>query len=156
MSSAQKFEQLLMELDQRIKHSDILAPSVSSSPVGWHIEHCLITFDKITGALQKSDPSKFKAQFNLVGFIILSLGYIPRGKAKAPKIACPETFSRAHLVEHLEQSKEVIQAIPAIDSNAWFRHPFFGNLKAKKAVRFMEVHTKHHLKIMDDIIAART
>ena len=36
--------------------------------------------------------------------------------------------------------------------NAYFRHLIFGNLNKKRTIRFLQIHTAHHLKIIQDIL----
>ena len=39
-----------------------------------------------------------------------------------------------------------------ISKDHYFEHPFFGKIKRKETIRFLEIHTNHHLKIIDDIL----
>jgi hypothetical protein len=34
----------------------------------------------------------------------------------------------------------------------YFHHPFFGHLKLNKTIKFLEIHTNHHLQIIHEII----
>ena len=36
--------------------------------------------------------------------------------------------------------------------NAYFRHLIFGYLNKKRTIRFLQIHTAHHLKIIKDIL----
>lgn len=46
-----------------------------------------------------------------------------------------------------EQSKK----IEHFDKNAFFEHPLFGVLNKKDTMKFLKMHTTHHLKIIQDI-----
>jgi hypothetical protein len=39
-----------------------------------------------------------------------------------------------------------------MSSDKYFDHPYFGNLRLNKTIKFLEIHTKHHLEIINDII----
>ena len=75
----------IQELERFIeKHSDINT-DISSSTVGWQIDHTLKVITSITFALKNSDPSAFKSNFNFKRSMVFWRGSIPRGIAKAPK-----------------------------------------------------------------------
>jgi hypothetical protein len=39
-----------------------------------------------------------------------------------------------------------------VSRDHFFEHPYFGKLKLKETIRFLEIHTQHHLDIIRDII----
>jgi hypothetical protein len=39
-----------------------------------------------------------------------------------------------------------------LDAKSNFMHPYFGQLNLKQTKKFLALHTKHHLKIIDDIL----
>ena len=41
----------------------------------------------------------------------------------------------------------------SLDKNTHFPHPFFGILNKKETENFLVLHTKHHLMIINDILA---
>lgn len=34
----------------------------------------------------------------------------------------------------------------------FFKHPYFGNLNVKDAIKMLKLHTRHHIDIINDII----
>ena len=108
--------------------------------------------NKVIEQVKTSDPSKYKSRFNLIRLVIFTIGIIPRGRAKAPKIVRPKTYDEKTLKSHLEIAKSNIQALKDIAPNKFFSHPYFGDLKLNKAIRFLEIHNEHHLKIIKDIL----
>lgn len=80
------------------------------------------------------------------------LGFIPRGKAKAPKVVLPDdTISEESLINSLQNVNAILEEWKSFDNNAYFKHPFFGNLNKKSTEWFLNLHTKHHVKIINDI-----
>ena len=89
----------------------------------------------------------------MLGRFCLFTRYIPRGKGKAPKIVMPtDDIKEEQLRDQLSLARKNIDDISSINGNATFKHPYFGVLNKKQTIKFVEVHTKHHLKIMRDIL----
>jgi hypothetical protein len=126
---------------------------ISNSTIGWQIVHALKVVYGVTRTIAKSDPKDYKWQFNFTRTLILTTGKIPRGKAKAPKAVRPleEDMTAEALVSLFEKTKKAINDTLNSESKAYFEHPYFGLLKRDTAIRFLEVHTEHHLKIIRDI-----
>ena len=54
----------------------------------------------------------------------------------------------------VEVLKEKIRQLELISEDHFFEHPYFGNMKKRPTVHFLEIHTKHHIKIIREIVAA--
>lgn len=145
-------ENLLAALENALPQQHKQNLSVSASSVGWHIEHLLLTNTAIINALKKSEPTKYKRSFRFSKLLVFTTGKIPRGRAKAPKVVTPDVFNAETLRTHLITTKDIIQELKTLPPSAYFTHPFFGDLKLKATIRFLEIHTKHHLKIIEDIL----
>ena len=144
---------LLDQLENHIPCSESMNFSVSQSSVGWQMEHSLLTINGIITAIQNSNPKDYSSKFSLMKWIILVTKKIPRGKAKAPKVVVPkDTITKADLEQHLAKARDAIKAMEFVPKNHFFKNPYFGNLKKKQTIRFLEIHTQHHLKIIDDIV----
>ncbi|WP_281239901.1 DUF1569 domain-containing protein [Flavobacterium praedii] len=153
MISLTKLLHLLKELENNIPNQDSTNLLVSKSTVGWHIEHTLLTLNLVVSAIEKSDPGLYKHKFSLIRMLIMTTKKIPRGKAKAPKMVQPTSnFDIVTLKNHLEKAKINIRKLDTFDTNKYFEHPYFGPLKLKPTIRFLEIHTHHHLKIINDIV----
>ena len=146
-----KLEILLQELETKIMLQNMLQSSVSSSSIGWHIEHSLLTIDKITEATKTSNERNYKFIFKPLKYIVYLIGKIPRGKAKNPKQVEPDFFDEITLNTHLQKTRSTFKELKNIDKNKYFKHPYFGNLKLMDTIKFLEIHTNHHLKIINDI-----
>lgn len=150
-------ESLVTNLENKIQKQQLLNPQVSKASVGWHIEHTLLTIRVILEALKNSKPEEYKWKFNFVRQLVLTTKKIPRGRAQSPKIVRPaENFNNETLKAHVEMVKEKLKELDQLQPDNYFKHPFFGNLNVKPTRKFLEIHTRHHLKIIDDIIASTT
>ncbi len=151
--SSQKLDILIDTLEIYIEHHDVSNSKISKAPVGWHIDHSFKVINGVISTYQTSDPALYNDDFSLLGKVFFTLGFFPRGKAKAPKhILPPEIIIKEDLINQLEQSRMLIKTIPASDTNAFFKHPFFGNINKKRIYRFLELHTKHHVRIIQEIL----
>lgn len=148
----QNLEKLLFQLESKIPLYEKTNPTVSSSTVGWQIEHSLKTIYQIALAVKNSNPQEYQWKFNKSKLFISILGFIPRGKAKAPKVVQPDdTISEESLINSLQNVKAILEEWKSLDKNSYFPHPYFGKLNKKSTEWFLNLHTQHHLKIVNDI-----
>ena len=144
---------LLTQIEASIPMKDKTNNSVSKVDVGWQLDHSLKVINGVCGILQKTNPNKYKRNFNVLRSVLFTLNYFPRGRAKAPKIVIPpESITFEDLKNQLELAKTNIKNIAPLDKHAFFIHHIFGSLSKSQTMRFLELHTKHHLKIVNDII----
>jgi DinB superfamily len=146
---------LIQELQSKIPQMELVNSSVSASSVGWHIAHTLLVNNRIITGLGKSNAADYKGKFSVKKIIILITGKIPRGRGKAPDAVMPSNdFTAASLQQHVDTALQKIKELDALQSNNFIEHPVFGNLNLKNTKRFLEIHARHHLRIIDDIIRA--
>jgi len=149
-----KINNLLNQLETKISNGENLNPAISKGSVAWHIEHSLLTINLIINALIQSNPKNFKWKFSFIRMVVLLTKKIPRGKAKSPKVVLPqENISNESLVRHLLLTKDSIMNLESLSKDKYFTHPYFGDLKLNQTIRFLEIHTQHHLEIIEDIIS---
>jgi len=145
----------LAEIKKHIPQKDVLVTSVSSSNVAWHLSHCLLVITSIYKAMSGSDPVNYKSEFNWLRLVVFTIGYFPRGKAKSPKIVKPpDDISAEHITAQLSEVEKLLESYGQLDKNAHFKHPYFKVLNKRQAIRFLKLHTVHHLKIIRDILKA--
>lgn len=146
-------ENSLKRLESYIPNLEHRNPKISKANVAWQLDHSLKVFNGVASVLQESDPNLYVDNFTFMGKILLQLNFIPRGKARVPKyLASPEIILKEALLEQLALAKAHILAIEKLDKNAFFKHPLFGNVNKTRALRFLMVHTHHHLKIVRAIL----
>lgn len=150
-----KLRSQIDEMEQNIDSFEALNPSVSAAPIGWHIEHNLLILNAVIHSLNTSDPTKYRRKINFVKMYFFARGKFPRGKVRAPKAVRPQgNYDHASLSEHLTNVRENAASLEQLDPNANAKHPIFGVLRLSESIYFLELHTKHHLKIIREIKVA--
>ena len=149
----QKLEALIGQLENKIPKMESLNQQISKGSVGWHIEHTLLVIDTIIESLQTSNPGEYQWKFNFVRTLVLTIRKIPRGRVQSPKSVQPNThFNCETLQNHVVSTQEKIKALDTLQRNHFFKHPFFGKLNLKPSIKFLILHTKHHINIINDIL----
>ncbi len=109
------------------------------------------------GAGRGGAPEKRRGRrISLIGRLVLWLGFIPRGKGRAPDPFQPEAVAVEALRHDLADVRQRIDALAASlaviqGSDASFRHFIFGELTPAEWLRFLGVHHHHHWKIIRDL-----
>jgi hypothetical protein len=149
----QKLLNLIDELASYIPQLEARNEMVSSSSVGWQIEHDLLVISSVIEGVKRSDPAAYKWQFKPLKYVVLWRGVIPRGKVGAPKLVTPGEITQDTLQAHIALCRQRLEELAKVQAGNYFTHPFFGDLKKKETFRFLYVHTEHHLKIIREILA---
>jgi hypothetical protein len=148
-----KLEALMSDLESYVPQHALLRSNVSKGNIGWHIEHSLLTIDAVVNTLKKSDCKNYRTRFHPGRLYVLTFGKIPRGKVKAPAVVQPVAdYYKISLQLHLSQCRENLKTIEQLTSNHFFTHPFLGDFKLIPAIKFLGIHTHHHVKIIRDIV----
>ena len=145
------------QLENYLNKGDLLASEISKKGIYWHVDHCVRILEGIPEAMRTSKEEDYQHKSNLSKLIIMNTGWIPRGKGKSPKHVLPdETQLDADTIhKRSDRAWHQVNSVSDLPDTAHFRHPLFGSLKRDKALRFMKIHTNHHLKIMRDIVKAQ-
>lgn len=148
-----RLENLINDLESHIPDFEKSNATVSNSTIGWQIDHSLLVINGIIDELKNSNPDNYKWRFNKTRLLVQLINTIPRGRAKSPKVVTPIAVAGIQdLKKQLEFTKENITFLNTLPAKSYFTHPFFGDLKLKTAIWFLKLHTKHHLKINQDIM----
>lgn len=133
--------------------------TISGWSVGLHVEHLWRADSGILGWIQKrlddSAPASDGAPTR-TGRAVLVSGWIPRGRAKAPAPSVPEGLDIASLPDRLVELRGLADALqPRLAdlhaSRATREHPILGHFTPAQWLRFLDVHHRHHDKIIRDI-----
>ena len=147
---------LIHEIESKVDFHELENLAVSKSTISWQIDHSLKVINGIIYALKNSNTADYKWNFNLKRSVIFFTGNIPRGVAKAPKsVQSYEKIEKQDLIKQIELSKKLILDIENLDANHNFKHPFLGILNLKQTKKFLKIHTNHHIKIINDILATK-
>ena len=144
---------IMPELANYIADHNQSNQAISEVAVGWHLEHSLLVIKQITATVAQSEPKLYKSKFNVKRFVVFLTKIIPRGKAKAPKVVIPvDEITIETLQESLKNTYQAIAYLKDCQEHQYFMHPFFGQLNKKQTIKFLAIHTEHHLKIIRDIL----
>ena len=78
---------------------------------------------------------------------------IPRGEGKSPSVVNPaEVLSTFDLQAMVESLKIIVEGLKTFPKHSHFNHPYFGMLHLNSSLKFLNIHTHHHLKIIKDIV----
>lgn len=147
-----KLQALLEQLESHIPDFEKTNPAVSNSTIGWQIDHSLLVINTVVDQLKNSNPENYKWKFSKYRILIQITNTIPRGKVRVPKSVKPiDVATLSDLTTKLELAKKNIKDMNSLPAKSYFTHPFFGDLKLKSAIWFLKLHTRHHLKIIEDI-----
>lgn len=151
--SDSRIHALLKELEQHLSSYSTVNPKVSKVSIGWHIAHSTKVFSAICKNFSQSDPANYVGGFNKNRFKIWLIGYIPRGLGRAPKSVATEQLATVEEIQtYIQQCKELFKAVQEGNSSQYSEHPYFGHLNKRRTKWFLHLHTKHHLKIIRDIL----
>ncbi|MBQ4819064.1 DUF1569 domain-containing protein [Aquimarina sp. MMG016] len=143
----------LNKIEHYLVHSDSINKEVSKVAVAWHLDHSLKVINGISDSLQNSDPTAYKRKFNIARFFSFTFGFIPRGRAQSPKyVLPPDTIKTEDIVAQLSLARDKLVALDSLDDKSNFNHPVFNQLNKQQAKKFIKIHTRHHLKIVRDIL----
>ncbi len=144
---------LLTEIERHVPDMDSVNSKVSKATVGWQLDHSLKVINGVCNVLKNSNPDNYTKDVKLSRILLFALGFIPRGQGKSPKyVLPPEVILKDDLLHQITTAKANIEALKLLPARAYFEHFIFGVLSKKQTLRFLEIHTRHHLKIVRDIV----
>lgn len=137
------------------------APAVSGWSVAQHAHHAAHVNTKMMAAareLAEGDTSSAaQGRANAVGWLVLTLQRMPRGKGRSPRaFVPPDDLDAAQLTLALEHSRRALERVePHLStlrrSNHRLPHPVMGALTPAQWLRAARLHAEHHRRIIRDI-----
>lgn len=146
-------KEAIHSIRKNIPNANKSNPSVSKVNVAWHLDHSLKVIIAITETLKNSKPANYNPKFSILKSIIMFTGFIPRGKARAPKaVNNKENISIESIEKQLEYAEKLLAEVKKLPENSYYTHHMFGDLNLASTLKFIGIHSNHHLKIVKDII----
>lgn len=142
------------------------APSVSEWSVANHLEHLLLAdrwmfgwIESVVGAEASDESADPSGSPSPLGYVVLSTGFIPRGRGRAPDRTCPSDLAVSEILAGFRELRAQVEALEPrlgeVDALALTReHPVLGRFTPARWLRFAHVHHAHHEKIVRDILSA--
>jgi hypothetical protein len=158
---------LLAAVDEALGLLDLGAPAAAASSNGvsaWsplqHLEHVGLSNRTIARAVRAIEAGKGEPDQkpSLRGAVVLKLGRIPRGRARHPEAAAPRPQPSPDAVRALlEETRGEFEVFrPQLQDLAerpqTVSHFALGAFTAIQWMRFADVHTRHHLRIVREIL----
>ncbi|MEZ4797177.1 MAG: DUF1569 domain-containing protein [Flavobacteriaceae bacterium] len=141
------------KLESYLPVKDKRNAAVTTSDAAWQIDHSLKVINLVCETLLKSNPENYKSNFNKWRLLLFTIGYFPRGKVKAPKfVRPPEIITLQDLNTQIQLACQNIEMLKTAHRHVHFKHFIFGVLNKNRTIRFLQLHTNHHLKIIRDIL----
>lgn len=142
-----------MELEAYVPQQHEMKPEVSTASVGWHLEHSILVINGVLSSLIKSKPEEYRWKWKLACAVIFTKGKIPRGRGRAPERVIPKTdFDPENVASLIANIRSYYPTLKELSAKHFFPHHIFGHLHKQKTFRFIEIHTRHHLNIIQDIV----
>ncbi len=126
---------------------------VSEAAVAWHMDHIYLMVHQLHKALKYSDESNYKAESNMARDYVFTSNTLPRGKVTAPESVSPKgTITVNTLQLHYDEALATVEKLPMLAEKKHFNHPILGTMNRDETIKFLTIHTEHHLKIIRDIL----
>ncbi|MBL7661219.1 DinB family protein [bacterium] len=157
MNATVKILATISELRQFAAATDLLNPDISKWSVGMQIEHLCLAMKRIcTGLVESTPPAPANKSSSFKGFlrkkVIFFAGRLPRGVGRAPEQTIPaKQPTSTELEKLLNECTEIVESASKLSPEHWFKHHVFGVLKRDAALRFIQIHNRHHLLIIREI-----
>jgi hypothetical protein len=163
----QAVDHFYSEIDSLLEKPEVVLrhrhPPISKWSTDEQIQHVLLAnrwaLSTMVSMLHNREDFSESGRLKPLGVLLLGFRAIPRGRGKAPVAARPRTEAtlsdlrvnhrqqRGYL-RKLRENQDLARSL-----RTRFQHPLFGDFTPSHGLRFVRVHTRHHLKIIRDILA---
>ncbi|MGB3591980.1 MAG: DUF1569 domain-containing protein [Nonlabens sp.] len=154
--STNRITDLMVQLDlieSYTSPADVENQKVSRRSKYWQLDHALIVMEMVGNSLLHSNFEDYRPKFSFLKSAIMTTGYMPRGKARAPKqVLNGAPITQQSLLDKIKKVRAVLNKLSSSNSEQCFKHPMFGYMNKEDTLKFMRIHTHHHLKIVKDIL----
>jgi hypothetical protein len=119
--------------------------------VAEHLDHTIKVASSTIQVLLKPTLPALPYGINFMGRMVLTSGWIPRGRGNAPEKLRGMPATKDELIARLTELDVILERTAATsdrDATPVLRHPLFGGLSFSQSLEFLVIHTNHHLKII--------
>ena len=150
-------EKEMQQMTNALKHFDKKSTAISKFGVDWHLDHNLRVIYAVSKALKQSDEKDYKPSFNFKRTLVFTVKKFPRGKARVPKALINDSKIVKEVIEdRLKTTQTLLNSLEKLPKKSNFIHPIFGMLNLKQTLKFLGIHTNHHLRIINDIVSSQS
>lgn len=143
----------LNEVASYIDLRDSVNLKVSEASVAWHMDHIYLMVNQLHKALKYSDESNYIAESNTTRDYVFNSKTLPRGRVTAPEVVRPaENVTTNTLQRHYDEALATAEKLPLLAEKKHFKHPILGTMNRDETIKFLNIHTEHHLKIIREIL----
>ncbi|MBI1784199.1 DinB family protein [Candidatus Sumerlaeota bacterium] len=133
--------------------------SVSQWSVLQHLDHMATAAKGMLTAIImtiNSPKPNTDGEPKFLGRVVLWTGFIPRGKGKAPDAVLPKSKNAEETKQNIQMVRGFLTQLESkLDkvesSQGKAPHPMLGSFTPAQWLRFIDIHTHHHFKIIRDI-----
>lgn len=134
-------------------------PAASGWSIGHHLYHIALanaSVPKLIERLQAGTLGDEDQQGDPIKLQLIRDGIVPRGR-KAPERAQPPADLAVELLQRdfkrmTRATQRLEPSLDALDQiSRRFPHMYYGSLSAEEWIRFMFIHTRHHMNIIGEI-----
>ncbi|MFT4536745.1 MAG: hypothetical protein ACI9P5_004122 [Saprospiraceae bacterium] len=147
-----KLNKEFLKIEKYISMMEKSNDDVSRAPVKWHLLHSLQVINGVIDEAAKSNTVEFNSNSNFKWWYVSTIGKIPRGQVQAPDIVNPSfDITVKDVSTALDKAKLSVYEWTILKKNNFYAHHVLLHLNKHKIKRFLQVHTRHHLRIVRDI-----
>ena len=147
---------LKVKLDEVASHvtvHDSKNAEVSEAAVSWHIDHIFLVVNQVYKTVEQSQESNYKTKFNMIRSLVFAFNTMPRGKITAPEEVRPKDNIDINTIQvHYDQALTTVEKLSNLPEKKHIDHPVLGTMDRDQTIKFLTIHTEHHLKIIRDIL----
>lgn len=148
-----RLKKIIQELEACIQQGDQVNTTISEKGTFWHIDHAMRVIAGGINLLYSSEPGKRWPRIHWARHYVFFMGKIPRGTEKAPRaVVSHEPVYEKTLQKRQKNVRFALKLLEKTKSNQFFVHHALGHLNKRGVIRFLEIHTQHHLHIVKDIL----
>lgn len=145
--------EFLINIQVYLNNQNKYNETISLVNVGWHLYHTLKVIVLVNEKIRESKAKNYQKSFVMARWFCFTFNFIPRGKGKAPQaVKPPETFVDKDILTLQIKAENYLDDWESIQNKQYIKHPVFGKLDRSQTIQFLSLHTRHHQKIINQLI----